>query len=171
MTGAADGERHGSAGGGLAVAVLSCFGLGKLPFAPGTWGAAGAMVVAALLLEFVEGVGAHWLEVCVAWTVGATLLTVLLAPGVERTGGKDPQVIVMDEVAGFWSTMALVDGPELAHLAAGFFVCRFFDILKPWPAGALEKLPGGWGIALDDVMAGVYGALVLWGAAHVATLA
>ena len=148
----------------LSRLLLSCFGLGELPVMPGTWGTAGAAAVAALLLAFVPAVGDRWLEVCAAWVVAASLLTVLLTPDVEKsTGGKDPQVVVMDEVAGYWTTLALVPSPDYTHLVAAFFVFRFFDVVKVWPGRALENLPHGWGVLLDDLMAGAYGAVVLWG--------
>ena len=70
----------------------------------------------------------------------------------------------MDEVAGYWATVAFVSEPRLTHLVAAFFVFRLFDIVKPWPGRALEKLPHGWGVVLDDVMAGIYGAALLFGA-------
>ena len=103
-----------------------------------------------------------WLEVCLGVVVLASLVTVLLTPGVERRSGKDPQVVVTDEVAGYFATVALVADPQPMHLAAAFFVFRFLDIVKPWPGRLLETLPGGWGVLLDDVLAGVYGALLLF---------
>lgn len=149
--------------------LLSYFGLGELPWAPGTWGTAGAMLTAALLVHLVPGVLDHWLEVCLAWVVVAVALTVLLTPDLETAAGKDPQVIVMDEVAGYWACLAGAVDPRPTHLVAAFFVFRLLDILKPWPSGALERLPGGWGVALDDVAAGAYGAALLFAADLAAT--
>ena len=67
--------------------------------------------------------------------------------------------MVIDEVAGQW--IALINSrADLVHLLAAFLLFRLFDILKPWPARRLERLPGGWGIMFDDVAAGVYALLV-----------
>jgi phosphatidylglycerophosphatase A len=146
----------------LRLLMVSYGGLGLLPLAPGTWGTLGAAASGWLVLALWPGGAAVWLEVCLAFVVLASIVTVALTPAVERDSGKDPQVVVTDEVAGYFATVALVAQPEPAHLVAGFFVFRLFDILKPWPANWLERLPGGWGVLLDDVMAGVYGALVLF---------
>jgi phosphatidylglycerophosphatase A len=95
--------------------------------------------------------------------VVASALTVLLTPSVEVTRGKDPGVIVMDEVAGYFATLLLVQRPGATHLVLAFFVFRLLDIVKPWPARAFERLPSGWGVLLDDVAAGLYGAAILLG--------
>lgn len=147
--------------------VLSYGGLGELPVAPGTWGTLGAMVTAAALLE-IDGVAKEFRLVAVGWVVVAVGLTVLLTPDVEREGGKDPGVIVMDEVAGYWATLLVFERPGWTQLIAAFFVFRLFDIVKPWPGRALEHLPSGWGVALDDVMAGIYGAILLGAAQWIA---
>lgn len=149
----------------LSRLILSFGGLGELPIAPGTWGTAGAAAVAAALFHWAPTVRANWQLTCGIWVVAAFALTVLLTPDIEAEDGrKDPQVVVMDEVAGYWATLILVPEPTLAHLAAAFFVFRFLDVWKPWPASALEKLPAGWGVAADDVMAGFYGAVAMWAA-------
>ena len=142
---------------------MSYGGLGLLPWAPGTWGTLGAWATAQALLSLWPSAGAFWLEISLGIAVAASVVTVLFTPGVERRLGKDPQVVVTDEVAGYFVTVALIAGPTAAHLAAAFFVFRLFDIVKPWPGRWLEHLPGGWGVLLDDVMGGVYGALVLFG--------
>jgi phosphatidylglycerophosphatase A len=68
--------------------------------------------------------------------------------------------MVWDEVIGMWATLAFLPlTPWTA--AAGFFVFRIMDILKPYPARDLERLPDGWGIMADDLMAGIYGNLLL----------
>ena len=75
-------------------------------------------------------------------------------------GRKDPGLVVVDEVAGQWIT--LVGMPFTAPVVlAGFVLFRVMDIVKPWPARALERLPGGWGIMADDVAAGIYAQLLL----------
>ena len=151
--------------------VLSFGGLGLLPKAPGTWGTAGAAATAWAFLEWWPDVRESWLVICVAWVVVASALTVLLTPEIEAADGKkDPQSVVMDEVAGYWATLALVREPSLTALVAAFFVFRFLDVVKPFPARLLERLPAGWGVLLDDVMSGIYGAALLWGLDRVIVL-
>jgi phosphatidylglycerophosphatase A len=99
----------------------------------------------------------------------AALAAAALAPSIwaadrmaRDTGSKDPQTVVVDEVVGQW--IALAGAPTLARWewwVAAFVLFRLFDIFKPPPVRALERVPGGAGIVLDDVMAGIYAALVL----------
>jgi phosphatidylglycerophosphatase A len=79
---------------------------------------------------------------------------------IARTGLKDPQIVVIDEVVGVLLTLA-ASAPTWTSLVAGFVLFRIFDQWKPWPARSLESLPGGWGVVMDDVAAGVWGAAVL----------
>jgi phosphatidylglycerophosphatase A len=73
---------------------------------------------------------------------------------------EDPGVVVIDEVVGQWVTLLFLPfTPAVA--AAGFVLFRVLDVFKPWPARQLESLPGGWGIMGDDLMAGIYGNLLL----------
>ena len=74
---------------------------------------------------------------------------------------KDPQIVVVDEVLGQWITLAGAAVLDWQHVLAALILFRLFDITKPWPVRQLELIPGGLGIVADDVMAGVYGALVL----------
>ena len=79
----------------------------------------------------------------------------------DRLKTKDPGLIVVDEWAGFFITVALHD-LTWQTVVAGFFVFRVLDVLKPFPARRLEHLPGGAGVVLDDVMVGFYGNGLLW---------
>ena len=78
----------------------------------------------------------------------------------RESGRKDPQNVVIDEVAGQWLTLAAA-APDWKHALTGLVLFRIFDITKPWPARQLEQLPTGWGIMFDDLAAGFYGAVVL----------
>jgi len=114
------------------------------------------------------GVALAWLTA--GWTLPAQIaLTVALivtgfwicGESARRLGEHDHPGIVWDEIAGCYLTL-LVVGPEPLWLALGFAAFRLFDIWKPWPIRDLDhRLRGGAGIMLDDVVAGVYGALVL----------
>lgn len=138
----------------LARGVATAFGSGHSPFAPGTAGSA----VGVLL--FWPMAGWRW-----PWQVGACLALLLVGAlaatrVAERVGLKDPGIVVVDEVLGQWVTLlALPFTPATAVL--GFLLFRAMDIVKPWPARDLERLPGGWGIMADDVAAGVYAHLAL----------
>ena len=84
----------------------------------------------------------------------------------RESARKDPQFVVVDEVIGQWIALAGAASLNWKSFLAAFALFRLFDIWKPPPVRQLESLPGGWGINLDDVMAGVYAALVLWAAAR-----
>ena len=133
-----------------ALVVSSAGPAGHVPVAPGT---AGSAVGVALWL-LVRAAETPALEVFV--------LVAVLAAGVwsatvteQHYGRQDPGVVVIDEVAGmliacFWLPL------ETVGVIAAFLAFRLFDIVKPYPAGAAERLPGGWGIMADDVVAGLY---------------
>jgi phosphatidylglycerophosphatase A len=138
----------------LAVMVATAGGAGYTPVAPGT---AGSVVgVAAYLLT------RHWPPlVQVALVAAVTLAGIWASHRAERHFGReDPGEVVIDEVAGQWLTLCLT-GVGLSGALLGFIAFRAFDIAKPWPVRRLEDLPGGVGIMADDLMAGVYGHLVV----------
>jgi phosphatidylglycerophosphatase A len=142
--------------------LTTCFGLGKLPFAPGTWGSL-PPVVAYQVLGYLYPVAI--VPVMVFFIIAGSWACVQYAPAViAATGKKDPGLIVADEVAGQAITMlaiALLAPDNICNTAVlGFVLFRLFDILKPWPCKRLEKLPAGVGILADDLMAGVYGGVV-----------
>jgi len=128
----------------LARFIGTGFGLGLSPIAPGTLGTLLGVLIAWL------APGPLWLgAACVA------AMAVPFAYGAERLGGKDPSSFVLDEVAGYLVAMLWIEPTPLA-LAAAFLAFRATDILKPWPVNRLEGAPGGWGVILDDLMAGAY---------------
>jgi len=139
----------------LAHVLAVWFGCGHVPVAPGLAGTLGAIPLYLVLRPRGPGV--------VAGT--AVLLTVVGIWAAERVarrlGGKDPQIICIDETAGVFVTW-IAARPTLFGLLAGVVLFRLFDQFKPWPARLAERrLPGGWGIVLDDVAAGLWGAAVL----------
>jgi phosphatidylglycerophosphatase A len=141
----------------VAWAIATWFGCGLVPFAPGTAGTLGAIPLYLLVARSGRP------GVAVAAAI-ATFAGVWAASVVARDlGKKDPQVVVVDEVAGFLVTMLPAKELGVLPVAAGFVLFRLFDIVKPWPVRALERLPSGWGIVLDDIGAGVLGACVMAG--------
>jgi phosphatidylglycerophosphatase A len=167
----------------LAFAIATSFGLGYLPKAPGTWGS---------LFGVVLGWGAltssrWWFYAPIAGAAPAdthswagdfawmecALVLIVSAAGLWAAGqvsaylGKsDPQIVVVDEVAGQLIVYLGLATPRTfaanwKYLLAGLILFRVFDIWKPFPARQAESLPGGLGIMADDWIAGVFAALVL----------
>jgi phosphatidylglycerophosphatase A len=131
----------------------TCSYVGYLPLAPGTWGSLLACVIAYFLPH----------------STNPLILIFLVAAGVataERARGSDadPGRIVIDEYVGMLVTMT-GHNFTIWNLTKGFILFRAFDILKPYPIRKLERLPGGYGIMADDLLAGVFAnvVLLLWG--------
>ena len=141
-----------------ALAVATWFGCGYWPKAPGTAGSLGALVVAWPLIAWLGFGRWHLLAMALALTPLGIWAASRTA---EITGKKDPQIVVVDEVLGQWLTLAGATRLDWPHLLTALILFRLFDITKPWPVRRLEALPAGWGIVLDDLGAGVYGAAAL----------
>lgn len=148
--------------------LTTCFGLGKLPVAPGTWGSLPPVVLYQVLRyipgEFYPSAAAITMVVLL---IMFSWICIRYAPAlIESTGKKDPQMIVADEVAGqalLMLTITLLNPVNICNTTAlGFVLFRLFDITKLWPCRKLEKLPAGIGILADDLMAGVYGSIVAY---------
>lgn len=136
--------------------IATGFFSGYYQFAPGTAGTAVAMLIYLLLPEMSA----------LGWGIFLILLFLLAVPAAyagEALWGKDPGPVVIDEFVGYFVTVACL--PFSVGLAiAGFFIFRVLDVLKPPPVRQTESLPGGWGVVVDDVVAGIYGNLILRGA-------
>jgi phosphatidylglycerophosphatase A len=141
----------------LALFVATCAYIGYVPVAPGTFGSAAGLV----LLWTVRTFGDPRVEVVVILLV---LAVGVWASGVteRHTGRVDPGIVVIDEVAGMLITMAFIPSTVVSAMTA-FLLFRVLDIVKPWPARQLERLPGGFGVMADDAMAAVYGNLIMHG--------
>ncbi|MGH9604964.1 MAG: phosphatidylglycerophosphatase A family protein [Terracidiphilus sp.] len=139
-----------------AFIVATFFGAGCGKPGPGTWGS-----VAAVLLWALAAWASHPSAQVLLFTLlgGIALALVFGVPAAtiaERESGRhDPQFVVIDEVAGQW--IALVCCPfDWRHALIALVLFRLFDVVKPFPARQLERLPAGWGIVFDDVAAGLY---------------
>lgn len=142
----------------VALAVSTWFGCGYSPVGPGTAGSLGALLVAWGLTA--AGLAKPWQFAALGLLM--TPLGIWAATRTARMKGlKDPQIVVIDEVVGQWITLGGASALTLPHFIAAFVLFRLFDIVKPWPVRSLEQLPEGTGILMDDVGAGVLGALVL----------
>lgn len=140
-----------------AMLIATWFGAGLFPVATGTVGSLGAIPFA-IVFGLLAG----------NWGLGAasvvTLLAGIWASGrlVRQGAGDDPNFVVIDEVAGQLLTLAL-SPLSPAGFVLGFFLFRAADIGKPFPASWCEQhLPGGFGIMLDDIVAGIYAGLACW---------
>jgi phosphatidylglycerophosphatase A len=129
--------------------------VGRFPIAPGTAGSLAGLLLYALI-RFVDHPAFE-----------AAILIVTLVAGIwsaqvaERLlGGKDPGAVVIDEVLGILVTLAFLQ-VNLLGVFVGFLLFRVFDVVKPFPAARLEHLPGGYGVMLDDAMAGLYSHLAM----------
>jgi phosphatidylglycerophosphatase A len=134
--------------------LLAAWGpCGYAPAAPGTFGSLGAIPLA-LALSYLPATG------YLAATVAFAALSMVAAHRAGRYWGiPDASPIVIDEVAGYLLTMALIP-LSWQSVAAGFVLFRAFDILKPWPASAFDRMKNGFGVVMDDLAAGAYA----WGA-------
>ena len=148
-----------SPGGWAAEMLITACGLGYAPVASGTFGTLGGVALAGLLGVLVP---AWYLPAVLGLAAGLCVAGAPLGDWAERRfGRKDPGPYVLDEVAGYLVAAAWFEFPGWTHLIAAFFAFRLFDVLKPWPARKLEKVPGGWGILLDDIAAGAWALAVL----------
>jgi phosphatidylglycerophosphatase A len=138
----------------LPHAIATGFYVGHFPHFPGTMGS-----LLGLAVYWILPVSESFLfliAICVLFVVGAWAATEVE----KQTGVKDNQKIVIDEVVGIFITLALFE-KRLAWLFVGFLLFRLFDIVKLFPAKQTERLPHGWGVMMDDVVAGVYAAVAL----------
>ena len=138
-------------------------GLGYLPKAPGTAGSAAGLVLGFLTAPGLDASQPYPPGVLAA-LVAALLIGVISATHAERLSGlHDPGWIVIDECVGMWAVFVMAPSATTPALAAAAFVLfRLFDTVKPPPLERLARLPGGWGIMMDDLGASVYTVLVLW---------
>lgn len=143
--------------------IASGFGSGFSPFAPGTMGA--------LLATLIWMIGAFLFspsELMVATVVTTVLFTILgiwSSGKVEAVWGKDPSKVVVDEMVGVWIPLIVCPGAGTTgwywYMLLAFALFRFFDILKPLGIRAMEKLPSGTGIMMDDILSGVYSLIII----------
>ncbi len=143
--------------------IATGFGSGYSPIAPGTAGAlVGCLILWVLQLSLPSYFSGGWEQ-----TAGLFSLILLFffwgvksANVLEREWGHDPSKIVVDEVIGVWIAMLGVPF-SLLNLAVAFVLFRLFDIWKPLGIRQMERLPGGWGVMMDDVLAGVYSCILM----------
>jgi phosphatidylglycerophosphatase A len=142
-----------------ATLTATFFGIGRLHPGPGTWGSVATVAIwAAIAYELSPSLRT---PAAIALALLVTLIGIPAATRVARASGrKDPQFVVIDEVAG--QLIALIAVPlAWKTFLAGLILFRAFDIVKPPPVRRLERLPEGTGIVLDDVAAGIFACIVM----------
>ena len=142
------------------VLLSTGFYSGYSPVAPGTMGTAGATlmwIVGYFLLNY------ECLQVATSFAIVTfTLLSVPSINRLEKVWGEDPLRVVVDEMVGVWiALLAVPSNGHWGYIVGAFVLFRFFDIVKPLGVRRMECIKGGWGVMLDDVLAGVYGAILL----------
>ena len=163
--------------------ITTFFGSGMSPKAPGTMGSLAAAIVAypMAIWALKEPFGQtdllfpshsyHWgIFINLFFIVAALIVFFAAIPfankAMKDTGTEDPGWIVIDEVCGIFMALAFIPTEFIVAqpwiLALAFVVFRFFDILKPLGIHKMEKLPGAWGVMADDLLGGLYTAIVLW---------
>jgi phosphatidylglycerophosphatase A len=155
------------------MVIASGIGTGYIRPASGTWGSALAVLLY-LPLDAFNVIDRWWLWIAILGV--ATLIGVWASYAGERVSGeKDSHDVVVDEIVGQWVALSFLPatqatglfslwGASAQHiglLAAAFFLFRLFDVWKPWPIHGLQRLPGGWGIMIDDLLAGLWACILL----------
>ena len=141
--------------------IATGLGVGHFPYGPGTMGA----LLAILIWYPITTMANHttWFLITLALILAFTLLGAWSSTVAERYWGEDPSRVVIDEVVGQWITLLAVPAVfSWWHVLAAFVLFRFFDIVKPLGVRKMEQFKGGWGIMADDILAGCYGAILLF---------
>ena len=141
----------------VAVWLATGFGIGFVPKAPGTFGSLLGIPVA-LAIGRLPGVWWQAVALAAVAAIGVPICTA----AIRRLGGShDPGCIVLDEIVGMAASLFLFDATRPLVVVAAFLLFRLFDIVKPTPAREVERLPLGWGVMADDLVAAVYANLSL----------
>ena len=120
-----------------------------MPIAPGTWGSLVAIIGWWLWLQYLDPLVFIVLIIAI-FAIGVFTTNTIIA----HTGEKDPSSVIIDEVVGQWlGLLILPDG--MLYIVGAFVLFRFLDIFKPWPIRQMEQFPKGWGVMLDDTLAGL----------------
>ena len=140
--------------------LITFFGTGFLPIAPGTWGSLAACTPFLILGVFGFSLPAVWIILAVLTAVAVATGIGLGRWSVEYFRAMDPKPYVLDEAAGMWLSLILIPFTGTSGLllvtVVQFVLFRFYDVVKPAPARQAEALPFGWGIMTDDLIAALY---------------
>ncbi len=141
------------------IVIATGFGSGFSPFAPGTVGAALATLMWYILSMFLSS--PFFLYATILLIVVFSVLGVLSTNVLEPVWGKDPSCIVVDEMVGVWIALLAVIPVDWRYMLLAFVLFRLFDIFKPFGIRKLEKIEGGIGVMMDDILAGIYTCMLI----------
>lgn len=145
----------------LPVLIGTGFGSGFSPFAPGTAGALLATLIWFGLSFIVSGICLMWLTV--AFIIIFTVMGIWAANCLEPYWGEDPSRVVVDEMVGVWIALLAAPSGNIWYALGAFALFRLFDIFKPLGIRRMESFSGGFGVMMDDILAGIYSFVVLIG--------
>ena len=129
--------------------IATCFKVGYLPLAPGTWGSIFAILVWWVFLKDIDPL-IFGIIIILFFFIGIIVSNVII----DQNDNNDPSYIIIDELVGQWLALwILPDG--YFYIIIAFILFRFFDIIKPWPIRFMEQLPKGLGVMCDDLAAGL----------------
>jgi phosphatidylglycerophosphatase A len=137
----------------LYIAIATLMGTGYFPIAPAT--------AASLLLCFVIWFVPRHPLILIPSVLVLLIIGIWTASRLEQFWGEDDRRIVIDEAVGIIITLFLIP-QKILFFIVGFLLFRFFDILKPYPINISQHLPKGWGVMIDDIVAGIYSNILLW---------
>ena len=135
--------------------IATCFKVGYLPLAPGTWGSIFAILVWWVLLKdldlFIFGI-----VIILFFFIGIIVSNIII----DQNGDNDPSHIIIDELVGQWLALWMLPDGSF-YIIIVFILFRFFDIIKPWPIRFMEQLPKGLGVMCDDLTAGLITLIII----------
>ena len=143
------------------VVIATGFGAGFSPFAPGTAGAALATLIWYVMSTFFST--SFLLYTIILLILSVTILGIMSANVLEPVWGEDPSRIVVDEMVGVWIALLAVIPFNWYYMLFAFILFRLFDIFKPLGIRKMEKIKGGLGVMMDDILAGIYSCLLILG--------
>ena len=129
--------------------IATCFKVGYLPLAPGTWGSIFAILVWWVLLKDLDLL-IFGIVIILFFFIGIIVSNIII----DQNGGNDPSHIIIDELVGQWLALWMLPDGSF-YIIIVFILFRFFDIIKPWPIRFMEQLPKGLGVMCDDLAAGL----------------
>jgi len=145
----------------LHILIATGFGSGYFPKAPGT---AGAILATIIWFGLTFVLSPYYLLITtLTLIVIFTILGVWSSGVMEAHWGEDPSKVVVDEMVGVWIPLLVVSDGNIFYALAALILFRLFDIFKPLGIRKMEAIKGGWGIMLDDIVAGLYSLLILCG--------
>lgn len=141
--------------------IATGLGVGHFPYGPGTMGALLAILIWFPITMITDY--STWLAITFMLVLTFTFLGAWSSTVAEHYWGEDPSRVVIDEVVGQWITLLTIPSTfSWWHVMVAFILFRFFDIVKPLGVRKMENFKGGWGIMADDILAGCYGAILLY---------